>query len=122
LLEHGIDVDLARRCHAAAMTYHVDQLASKRSLRFAVAVLAVAGALALSGCGPRADRAGSPSGQTQPDQSQSGQNPPGQNQPAPGQTPADTTKVDTDLSDVNGLLGDVDSGLSAVDKTPEDSD
>lgn len=89
----------------------------QRSLSLAAA-LALAGTLVLSGCGPRADRAGGTPVDDRPTVTQQ----PGPTQPAPASARPDTSSVDDDLASVDGLLGEVDSGLSAVDKTPEDSD
>ena len=80
--------------------------------------------VALAGCGPRAgqvrDRT-DPSGQTGAspgDPAETVPGPGGTDSPAAGSPAA----VDADLSDVDGLLGAVDSELTAADAQPADAD
>ncbi len=88
----------------------------KKIIALATAALALAGVLAVAGCAPRAAR--SDQGTTQ----QGGPNGTGQNQPPPPAVQLDPVKVDGDLSEIDALLNDVDSDLSAAAKTPEDAD
>ena len=97
----------------------------KKIMALAGVGLALAGALALAGCAPRADRAshGTPASSTV----QPGPAAPVQNQPAPPAQPGTpagpgTSSVDSDLKRVDAQLGDIDSDLSAAAKAPDDAD
>jgi hypothetical protein len=83
----------------------------------AAAALALAGVLAVSGCGPRAGRLGGGS---------NGQQGPAPTQTAPanqgGGAVVDTSALDGELRSIDALLSDADTELANADKTPEDAD
>ena len=83
------------------------------------AALALAGVLAVSGCGPRAGRVGGGNS--------NGQQGPAPAPPAPaGQTgggaTVDTSALDGELRSIDAMLSDADAELANADKTPEDAD
>ena len=83
------------------------------------AALALAGVLAVSGCGPRAGRVGGGNS--------NGQQGPAPTLPAPasqagGGPTVDTTALDGELRSIDALLSDADAELANADKTPEDAD
>jgi len=89
----------------------------------AAAALALAGVLAVAGCGPRAGRVGggNSSGNS------NGQQGPAPTLPAPagqpgGGTTVDTSALDGELRSIDALLSDADAELANADKTPEDAD
>jgi hypothetical protein len=91
----------------------------KKIMAVAGVGLALAGALALAGCAPRANAA---HGSTQP-----GPAAPVQNQPAAPAQPGtkagpDSSSVDSDLNGVDTQLGGIDSDLSAAAQAPGDAD
>jgi hypothetical protein len=90
----------------------------KKIVTLAAAGLALVGALALTGCGPRANRANTSNDST----TQQGAQPPtSQSQPGKGGS-ADIPSVDADVSSVDAVLNDVDSSLASANKAPEDAD
>lgn len=85
----------------------------KKIVALAAAVLALTAALTLTGCGGRLARGRDQGTPTQQ-----------QTVPAPAVTgtPIDPGAADSDLTDVDGLLGGVDTDLSAAADKPADSD
>jgi len=98
----------------------------KRIVTIAAATLMLAGALALTACGPRADGVGAGRGAatTEPGATPSaGQPGSGPSAGAAGGTSAaHTGAADADLAQVDAVLNGVDSDLAAADKAPDDAD
>jgi hypothetical protein len=87
----------------------------RKIVTLAAAGLALMGALALAGCGPRANNLGNVSSNQQ-NGSQGSVNQAGQ----PGS--GDVSSADANLSSVDSVLSDVDAGLASTSTTPEDAD
>ena len=91
----------------------------KKIMALAGVALALASALALAGCAPRADRASHSTNSSILQQGPAVPNQPAQADPNTG---SDTSAVDADLNGIDTQLGGIDSDLSAAAKAPDDAD